>query len=117
MKNARFRFERRRQRVRAGIKANSDRPRLVVVKTSQYLYAQIVDDNQGRTVASICSKNINSETKSKTNIQTASILGKEIAKKAVDLGIKDVVFDRSGNKYHGRIKAVADSAREAGLNF
>ncbi len=110
----RFRLERRRKRVRKKIFGTPFRPRLRVTKTLNHIYAQIIDDTQGKTLVSASSV----ELKIKGgNIESAKQVGKTLAEKALAKSIQQVAFDRGGHLYHGRIKALADSAREAGLKF
>lgn len=105
---------RRKTKVRAKIKSASSRPRLSVFKSNKGMFLQIIDDSVGKTLVSANSK----EIKSKANKTTVSFeLGKLIAKKALEKKIESIVFDRGGNRYHGRIEAVARGAREAGLKF
>ena len=110
-------FERRRRRVRYGLrKAGGGRPRLSVFRSNRYIYAQIVDDRQGRTLvaASSLEKDLREGAGNK---QAAQAVGARLADRAVAAGVTDVVFDRGGYKYHGRVKALADAAREGGLSF
>jgi len=100
-------------RVRAKIKGTAGRPRLTVFKSNAFLFAQIIDDVAGRTLVSVHSKQV--ETNNKTEAGLA--VGRAVAVKALAAGIKSVVFDRGANLYHGRVKAVADGAREGGLEF
>lgn len=112
-------FERRRRRVRYGLgKAGGGRPRLSVFRSNRYIYAQIVDDRQGRTLvaASSLEKDLR-EGAATGNVQAAQAVGARLAERAASAGVTDVVFDRSGYKYHGRVKALADAAREGGLSF
>ena len=112
-------FERRRQRVRYSLrKAAGGRPRLSVFRSNRYIYAQIVDDRQGRTLvaASSLEKDLR-EGRSTGNRQAAQAVGARLAERALAAGVKDVVFDRSGYKYNGRVKALAEAAREGGLSF
>lgn len=103
-----------KRRVRGKISGSSELPRLTVYKSNKEIYAQLVDDVSGKTLASASSRAL--ETRgSKTEVSTA--VGKAIAEKAKEAGVSAVVFDRNGFVYHGRIKALADSAREAGLKF
>ena len=103
-----------KRRVRGKISGSSELPRLTVYKSNKEIYAQLVDDVSGTTLASASSRAL--ETRgSKTELSTA--VGKAIAEKAKEAGVSAVVFDRNGFVYHGRIKALADSAREAGLKF
>jgi len=106
--------------VRRKIKlAAGDRLRLSVFRSSKHIYAQLIDDVKGETLAaaSTLEKPMRSEGKKGTNVEAAKAVGKLIAERAKEKGIKDVVFDRGGYLYHGRIKALADAAREGGLNF
>ena len=110
-------FARRRRRVRTSIKANSGgRVRLSVHRSGRHIYAQIIDDAAGRTVAS-ASTLIKGEKSIGANIEAAVMVGKDIAAKAMSVGITAVVFDRGGFLFHGRVKALADAARESGLEF
>jgi large subunit ribosomal protein L18 len=111
---------RRKTRVRIQIKrAANGRPRLSVFRSSKHIYAQIIDDVKGATLvaASSMEKEQRGSAKTGANIEAASAVGKLVAERAVKSGIKDVVFDRGKYLYHGRIKALADAAREGGLNF
>ena len=111
---------RRQQRVRNQLRKNSTgRVRLALHRSGKHIYAQVIDDREGRTLvaASTLEKDFRGAGKSGANVDAAREVGTLIAKRAVDAGIKDVMFDRSGFLYHGRIKALADAAREAGLNF
>ena len=105
---------RRRARVRKKISGTDTTPRLTVFRSNRHLYVQVVSDESGRTLASASS--IKDRTGGVT-VEKAKELGKQIAQKCTGLGIEDVLFDRSGYKYHGRVKAIADAAREAGLKF
>ena len=113
--------ERRRihKRIRAKISGNPNRPRLCVFRSSKYIYAQIIDDTQGVTLvtASTAEKDVRGDAKGTGNIQASKLVGKAIADRAKAKGIETVVFDRSGYLYHGRVKAVAEAARESGLKF
>jgi large subunit ribosomal protein L18 len=111
---------RRKARVRRTIRARAyGKPRLSVHRSSKQIYAQIIDDEQGKTIASASSleKDQRSGLKSGANVDAARTIGKLIAERAVAAGIKDVVFDRGAYMYHGRVKALAEGAREGGLNF
>jgi large subunit ribosomal protein L18 len=113
-------FQRRRQRVRRTLrKTSADRPRLSVHRSSKHIYAQVIDDAAGRTVAAASSldKELKTQLKSGADKAAAANVGKLIAERAVKAGIKEVVFDRGGYMFHGRIKALADAAREGGLSF
>ena len=111
---------RRTARVRRAVKAAAgDRLRLSVFRSSKHIYAQVIDDDKGQTIASASSmeKDLRSSLKTGADIGAAKTVGKLLAERAVAKGIKDVVFDRGGYIYHGRVKALADAAREGGLNF
>jgi large subunit ribosomal protein L18 len=113
-------FERRKSRVRRSLKANSSgRARLSVHRSSKNIYVQLIDDADGKTVAaaSTLEKDLKSSLKTGADKAAAAAVGKLIAERALKAGIKDVVFDRGGYIYHGRVKALADAAREGGLNF
>ena len=108
---------RRQNRVRKDLKDRAtDKCRLTVFRSSKHIYAQIIDDRSGLTVASASSLE-KSSSKIGSNISSASKVGLEIAKKGIEAGVKEVFFDRGCYKYHGRVKALADNAREAGLKF
>lgn len=102
-------------RIRKTVKGTFERPRLCVFRSAKHVYAQIVNDVDGKTLLSVSSLTIKNSDLSGKDL--ASAVGKEVAKFALDKKIKNVVFDRNGFIYHGRVKAVADGAREAGLNF
>ncbi|MBU6447908.1 50S ribosomal protein L18 [Patescibacteria group bacterium] len=105
---------RRHKRVRAKVKGSESRPRLAVFRASQHIYAQVIDDASGKVLAAASSLDI----KSKANkSDKASEVGALIAKKSLEKNIKEVVFDRGGYQYHGRVKALAEAARQAGLKF
>lgn len=106
----------RRNRVRAKVKGTSERPRLSVFRSNRHIFAQLIDDMDGRTIASSSDLKIGKK-KSVKNTEIAKSIGIELAKKAALKKIKTVVFDRGGYKYHGRIKAIAEGAREGGLRF
>jgi len=104
---------RRHLRVRKKVTGTADRPRLVIFRSLKHITAQIVDDAAGRTLMTVSSTDIDSGKKTEKSAE----VGKRIAARAKDAGITKVVFDRAGYKYHGRVKAVADGAREGGLEF
>jgi len=106
--------KRRHARVRAKITGTSKRPRLSVFKSNKYLYAQLIDDENSKTLATASSQPVADK---KTMTEQAQFVGEDIAKKAQEKKIKEVVFDRSGYLYSGRIKILADAARSAGLKF
>jgi large subunit ribosomal protein L18 len=113
-------IERRTARVRRAIKAAAGlRLRLSVFRSSKHIYAQVIDDRKGETVAAASSieKDVRGSLKTGANIEAAKAVGKLVAERASAKGVKDVVFDRGGYIFHGRIKALAEAAREGGLNF
>ncbi|MFL5026291.1 MAG: 50S ribosomal protein L18 [Microvirga sp.] len=112
--------DRRKARVRRAIKkAANGRPRLSVFRSSKQIYAQVIDDVRGHTVASASTLEVDLKGKLKTGatVDAAKEVGKLVAERAVQAGVKQVIFDRSGYLYHGRVKALADAAREGGLDF
>lgn len=113
-------IERRKARVRRRLKALANgRPRLSVFRSSEHIYAQVIDDVAGRTLvaASSIEKELKGSLKTGADKAAAAAVGKLVAERAAQKGIKDVVFDRGAYIYHGRVKALADAARECGLNF
>ncbi len=108
--------ERRKKRTRARLSGSLDRPRLSVFRSNSYTYVQIIDDENGKTLASASTMELKKQTKS-TGKELAEKLGELIAKKAIEKGVKKVVFDRGNYNYHGRVQAVADAARKGGLEF
>jgi large subunit ribosomal protein L18 len=120
MRPLRDRAERRKARVRRTIRLRAGgRPRLSVFRSSKHIYAQIIDDARGITLAAASSleKGMRESLRTGANIEAARAVGKLIAERATAKGVKDVVFDRGSYLYHGRVKALADAAREGGLNF
>ena len=112
--------DRRKSRVRRALKKRGQgRARLSVFRSSKHIYAQVIDDQAGRTLAAASSidKGLRGSLKSGADKEAAAAVGKLIAERATKAGIKEVVFDRGAYLYHGRVKALADAAREAGLNF
>ncbi len=112
--------DRRKARVRRAIrKAANGRPRLSVFRSSKQIYAQVIDDEKGRTLASASTleKDLKGKLKTGADVAAAKEVGRLVAERAVQAGVKQVVFDRSGYLYHGRVKALADAAREGGLDF
>ena len=109
----------RRERIKKGIRKNmegtTDRPRLSVFRSNKVIYAQIIDDSKGHTITA--SSSIELDKKGGVNIDISKNVGKKVAEKAIANGVKEIVFDRNGYLYHGRIKSLADSAREGGLKF
>lgn len=111
-------FEKRRQRVRTAIKANGGgRPRLSVHRSGRHIYAQVIDDAAGKTVASASTLDKDIKAKTGATAEAATAVGKAVAERAKKAGVKQVVFDRGGFIFHGRVKALADAAREGGLEF
>jgi large subunit ribosomal protein L18 len=120
MKTAKELNARRKMRVRAAIaRKGGGRPRLSVFRSSQHIYAQVIDDASGRTLASASTvdKELREKLKTGANTDAAKEVGRLVAERAGKAGITEVVFDRGGYLYHGRVKALADAAREAGLSF
>ena len=107
----------RHARVRKKVFGTSVKPRLCVYSSLNYIYAQIIDDVNGRTLVASSSKALSAQLEGKTKQEAAKVVGQDIATKAVALGISEVVFDRGGYIYTGRVAALADGAREAGLKF
>ena len=110
--------QKRRWRIRKRVVGTAERPRLTVTFTNQHIHAQCIDDNEQKTIvsASTLAKDVRDQ-KLKHNVEGATTLGKLIGEKAKGAGVEKVVFDRAGRRYHGCLKAFADAAREAGLNF
>ncbi len=116
------RIERRKRihyRIRKHVSGTAERPRMVVFRSNKQIYVQIVNDLEGKTLAAASSndKILAAETKGKSGIETAAIVGKAIAERALAAGITTVSFDRGGYLFHGRVKSLADAAREGGLIF
>jgi large subunit ribosomal protein L18 len=113
-------LDRRKARVRRALRnAANGRPRLSVFRSSKQIYVQVIDDGEGRTLASASSleKDMRAKLKTGADVEAAKEVGRLIAERATQAGVKQVVFDRSGYRYHGRVKALADAAREGGLEF
>ena len=106
-------------RMRNHLAGTAERPRLAVFRSNNHMYAQIIDDTVGHTLvsASTLQKEVKAELNKTNDVEAAAYLGKVVAERAIEKGIKDVVFDRGGFIYQGKIQALADAAREAGLNF
>jgi large subunit ribosomal protein L18 len=121
IKKKRERRERAHLRIRARVRGTSERPRLSVYKSLKYIYAQLIDDDRGHTLAAVSSADPEVrqqlDGKAASNKQAAKLVGETIAVRAKEKGIEKVVFDRGGYVYHGNVKALADSAREKGLQF
>jgi large subunit ribosomal protein L18 len=111
--------KRRHERIRKKVFGTAERPRLSIFKSLNHIYAQLIDDTKGHTIvsASTLDKELKNEKGHHGNINMAKKVGQLIAERAIKAGIKRVVFDRGGYKYHGSIKALAESARESGLEF
>ena len=106
-----------KRRIRGRVSGTAVRPRLSVFRSNAEIYAQIIDDSNGTTLCAASSREASISTNKVTKVEKSSIVGKTIATRAIEAGIKAVVFDRGGNLYHGRVKSLADSAREGGLKF
>jgi large subunit ribosomal protein L18 len=104
------------KRIRRKVSGSAERPRLTIYRSLNHIYAQIIDDEQGRTLASASTTEKDLRGQTGGNIEAATRVGRAIAERALSSGIQSVVFDRGGYRYHGRVKALADAAREAGLN-
>ena len=116
------RIERRRRihyRIRKHVNGTAERPRMVVFRSNKQIYVQVIDDQQGKTLVAAASndKALAADCKGKSGIEAAAIVGKAIAARALEKGIDTVAFDRGGYLFHGRVKSLADAAREGGLNF
>jgi len=111
----------RRRRIRYTIRAKmtgtTQRPRLAIFRSNSDIYVQLIDDGKGATIAAASTKDKDINGQKGTKIEKSKLVGAAIARKAVDLGVKEVVFDRGGYLYHGRVKSAADGAREGGLKF
>ena len=118
-KERRVSRKKRQSRVRKKITGSLERPRLCVFRSTKHIYAQIIEDETGKTLAtaSTVAKATGDSVKYSGNVEAAKVIGKKIAEQALAKDIKQVVFDRNGFLYHGRVKALADAAREAGLTF
>jgi large subunit ribosomal protein L18 len=113
------RLKRRKIGIRKRVAGSTERPRLTIFRSSKHIYAQVIDDHGGRTLAtaSTLHEDVKGDLKHGANITAAKRVGKAIAEKAKAAGVTKVAFDRAGNRYHGRVKALADAAREGGLQF
>lgn len=120
MSKAKNLFERRKRRTRFKLaRVSTERPRLSVFRSKNHIYAQIIDDQKSHTLAmaSTLDKDVREKLKATSNVVAAEVVGKLVAERAVKAGINQVVFDRGGYLYHGRVKALAEAARSAGLSF
>jgi large subunit ribosomal protein L18 len=106
-----------RYRIRKKVAGSSDKPRLSVFRSNSEIYAQLIDDNNGKTIAAASSRDKDIAAQKVTKTEKSKLVGLAIARKATELGISKVVFDRGGNLYHGRVKAIAEAAREGGLQL
>ena len=109
--------ERIHVRIRKKLQGTTERPRLAIFRSTAHIYAQVIDDSKGVTLVAASSTEKATELKTGGNVEAAKAIGKRVAERAKENGIKKVVFDRGGYIYHGRVKALADAAREAGLEF
>jgi large subunit ribosomal protein L18 len=109
----------RKKRIRKKMAGTENRPRLCVFRSAKHIYAQVIDDSRGHTItaASSMEKTVRENAESTNKVTTANMVGKIIARRAMEKGVARVVFDRNGFLYHGRVKAVSEGAREAGLEF
>lgn len=115
------RRKRRKKSIRKKVSGSSERPRMTVYKSNRNIYVQVIDDIQGKTICGVSTSaradKSSSGVYTKTNTNFASALGEKVAKEAMEKGVKKVVMDRAGYKYHGVVKAIADAARKTGLEF
>lgn len=111
--------KRRHLRIRRNITGTNERPRLNVFRSSKHIYAQLIDDVNGKTIvsASTVDKDLKDQVNNGGSVEAAKLVGELIAKRALEKGYENIIFDRGGYIYHGRVKALAESAREAGLQF
>jgi len=115
-KTKKQRREKIKKSIRRTVTGTAERPRLSVFRSNAQIYAQLIDDLEGKTLLS-CGSLKNEGAQKVNKVEQAALVGKELAEKAIGAGIKEVVFDRNGYLYHGRVKTLADSAREGGLKF
>jgi len=109
--------QKRHERIRLHLEGTTDRPRLAVFRSLNHIYAQVIDDTSGKTLAAASTVEKELRGSTITKVQEAAIVGKLVAERAKAAGVERVVFDRAGFRYHGRVKSLADAAREAGLEF
>jgi len=107
--------QKKKARIRRKLSGTTERPRLCIFRSARHIYAQVIDDATGTTL--VAASTLDVDGLKNANKDTATAIGKEVAKRAIEKNIKSVVFDRNGYLYHGRVKALADGAREAGLDF
>ena len=117
IKDKRARRARTQRRIRNRVRGSAERPRLAVFKSLRYIYAQLIDDGTGRTLTQANSREAASGDAGTGNVAAAKSVGEKLAERALEQGIKQVVFDRAGFVYHGKVRAVAEGAREKGLQF
>ena len=117
VKEKRYRRLRIKKRIRKKVFGTPERPRLSVFRSNRYIYAQLIDDTQGRTLASASSREEEIRTAGQTPMERSRLVGRKLAERAKALGIEKVVFDRNGYQYHGNVRALAEGAREKGLLF
>jgi large subunit ribosomal protein L18 len=118
MNKKRGRYIKRKRRVRAKVFGTTERPRLSVFRSNKHIYSQIIDDGKGETLVAISDKGLaRTKTKNLKKTQVAALVGEELAKAAKAKKISRIVFDRGGYRYHGRVKALAEAARKAGMKF
>lgn len=110
-------YKRRKLRNRYSLKLNSDKPRLNVHKTDRHIYAQVINDRESKTIVAFSTLSKDFKDKQTWNVKAAEIVGQKIGEQALKAGIKEVKFDRGAYKFHGKVKAVADGARKAGLKL
>ena len=106
-----------RYRIRKKIAGTAEKPRLAIFRSNSDIYAQLIDDTKGFTLAAASSRDKDISAQKGTKVEKSKLVGQAVARKAKELGLAKIVFDRGGNLYHGRVKAVADGAREGGLEF
>lgn len=105
------------KRLRYKIVGTTEKPRLCMFKSNSHVYAQVIDDTKGHTLAAASTKDAGLSIEQTNNVEAAKAVGEAVAKRAIEKGVSEVVFDRSGYLFHGKVKALADAAREAGLKF
>ena len=117
--NRRELIKQRHRRIRRKVQGTAERPRLAVFRSHQHIYAQVIDDDKQHTIvaASTVDPNLRQTLSSTANCEASAAVGNLVAQRALEQGVKQVVFDRGGNIYHGRVRSLADAAREAGLEF
>ena len=109
--------QKRHERIRLHLEGTSDRPRLAVFRSLNHIYAQVIDDTSGKTLAAASTIEKELRGSTSTKVEEAKVVGRLVAERARAAGVERVVFDRAGFRYHGRVKSLADAAREAGLEF